>query len=195
MTDEIRLKNYQLFKKKLNELEIDTSLMDERFGTQITNATFAITNEYNMAYDGSLLNTVLRILTPYALKINSLLPEHLQVDQKSIIKVCLLSHISKALTFIPNDNQWEIEKRGMLYKYAKNEVTLKMGMKSIFLAQEMGIKFTAQEMEAMIILDRDADDDQAKFFSSTLSTIIKQANELTYLQIRNPKIEEEKSDE
>ena len=190
MTEEIRLKNYQLFLKKLNEIGVDTTLMDEKMGSKITNATFSITNEYGLAYDGSLINTVLRVLTPYAIKLNNLLPEAMQVDPKSIIKVCLLSHISKCEMFIPNDNQWEIEKRNILYKYAKSDVAFRMGMKSFILSQDLGITFTPQEIEAMTILDRDPSDEQARFFASTLSIIIKQANELAFLQTRNNNIKE-----
>ena len=185
MTEEIRLKNYQLFLKKLNEIGVDTTLMDEKMGSKIINATFSITNEYGLAYDGSLINTVLRVITPYAIKLNNLLPESMQVDQKSIIKVCLLSHISKCEMFIPNDNQWEIEKRGLLYKYAKSDLAFKMGMRSLILAQDLGIKFTPQEIEALTIMDRDPNDEQARFFASPLSVIIKQANELTFLQSRH----------
>lgn len=184
MTEEIRLKNYQLFLKKLNEIGVDTTLMDEKMGSKITNATFSITNEHGLAYDGSLINTVLRVITPYAIKLNNLLPESMQVDQKSIIKVCLLSHISKCEMFIPNDNQWEIEKRGLLYKYAKSDLAFKMGMRSLILAQDLGIKFTPQEIEALTIMDREPNDEQARFFASPLSVIIKQANELTFLQSR-----------
>ena len=54
----------------------------------------------------------------------------------------------------------------------------------------MGITFTPQEIEAMTILDRDPSDEQARFFASTLSIIIKQANELAFLQTRNNNIKD-----
>lgn len=184
MTDEMRLKNYTLFIKKLNELGIDTTSMEERIGTKLTNATFTHSNDNGLAYDGSLLNVVLRTLTPYAVKINNLLPDHIKVAQESVVKVSLLIHLSKCEFIIPNDNQWEIDKRGLLYKYAKSDVSLRMGMKSIILAQELGITFTPQEIEAMTILDRDPSDEQALYFSSPLATVIKQANELTFLTNR-----------
>ena len=45
----------------------------------------------------------------------------------------------------------------------------------------------------MTILDRDPSDEQARFFASTLSIIIKQANELAFLQTRNNNIKEKNS--
>lgn len=86
--------------------------------------------------------------------------------------------------FEKNDNQWEIEKKGIAYKYAKSDVALKMGARSILLCQEMGIQFTPEEFEAMLILDKDDNDLQSKFYSNALSVIVKQANELTHLNNR-----------
>lgn len=184
ISEEVKDKNYSIFLKKLEEIGIDTSSIDDEVALKIKNASFTISNENGLAFDGSLLHIVLRTLTPYALNINSILPQNLQVDKNTLIKVCLLSHISKCEMFEPNDNEWEKEKRGLMYKYTKNTVALKMGMRSIIFCQNLGIKFTAEEMEAMTIMDRSCDDEQAKYFSSVLSTVIKQANELTYLQTR-----------
>ena len=184
MTDEMRIKNYSLFLKKMQELEIDTSALEERLNTLLPKATFTHANDNGLAYDGSLLHTVLRVLTPYAVKLNNLLPEEIKLPQESVVKVCLLQHLAKAEFIVPNDNTWEIGKRGLLYKYANSDVSLKLGMKSLILALECGITFTPQEIEAMICLDRDPSDEQARYYSSPLSTIIRQANELTFLTNR-----------
>ena len=184
ITDEIRNKNYSLFLKKLQELGIDTSSLEEKLNDKLLNATFTHSNDNGLAYDGSLLHVILRVLTPYAIKLNNILPEDMRIPQESIIKVCLFQHLAKCEFIIPNDNTWEIEKRGLLYKYAKSDVSLKMGMKSIILAHECGVQFTPHEIEAMICMDRDPSDEQARYFSSTLSTIIRQANELTFLTNR-----------
>lgn len=184
ISEEIKNKNFRLFLTKLNNLNINTDKIEEVIGEKLLNATFSISNENGCAYDGSLLHIVLRTLTPFAIKLNELLPEDKRVSTESIIKVCLLSHISKALMFEKNDNQWEIEKKGMIYKYAKSDVALKMGAKSILLCQTLGITFTAEEFEAMLILDKDDNDMQSKYYATPLSIIVKQANELTHLNNR-----------
>lgn len=184
ITDEIKNKNYRLFLSKLNNVGVDSSKVEEILGEILLNASFSISNENGCAYDGSLIHIVLRTLTPFAIKINELLPEDLRVNQQSIVKVCLLSHISKCKMFEKNDNQWEIEKKGIIYKYSKSDVALKMGARSILLCQDMGITFTPEEFEAMLILDKDDNDLQSKFYSNPLSIIVKQANELTYLNNR-----------
>ena len=183
INEEIKEKNLLLFKKKLEEIGIQLN-MDSLIENKIKNATFTITNENGLAYEGSLLNVILRILTPFAIKINDALPESIRVEKNSLIKVCLLSHISKCEMFEPNDNEWEKEKRGMLFKYAKSNVALKMGMKSLILAQELGVNFTPEEIEAITIMDRRLDDEQTMFFSNPISVVLKQAHELTYLSTR-----------
>lgn len=183
ITAETKEKNYRLFLKKLQSIGLPVDNINANYGNAIMNASFTITNEKGNAYDGSLLEIILKTLTPYALKLNELLPQALQVERDSLIKVSLLHHLSKALTIIPNDNQWEIEKRGMLYKYNNDLPSLRTGMYSAFISQKCGIEFTIEEMEAMIINDRIATDEQARWHSSAFATIIRQANELTYLDI------------
>lgn len=183
INEEIKEKNLLLFKKKLEEIGIQLN-MDSLIEDKIKNATFTITNENGLAYEGSLLNVILRILTPFAIKINDALPENIRVDKNSLIKVCLLSNISKCEMFEPNDNEWEKEKRGMLFKYAKSNIALKMGMKSLIFAQELGVKFNPEEIEAITIMDRRLDDEQTMFFSNPISVVLKQAHELTYLSTR-----------
>lgn len=183
INEEIKEKNLLLFKKKLEEIGIQFNI-DSLIEDKIKNATFSISNENGLAYDGSLLNVILRILTPFAIKINETLPENIKVEKNSLIKVCLLSHISKCEMFEPNDNEWEKEKRGILFKYAKSNVALKMGIKSLIFAQELGVKFTPEEIEAITIMDRRSDDEQSMFYSNPISIVLKQANELTYLSTR-----------
>ena len=187
ITEELKNKNYNVLKKKLSSIGVDVSKFDEMLGDKLINASFSISNENGCAYDGSLIHVVLRTLTLYAIKLNDMLPENLKVDQNSLVKVCLLSHISKCEMFVKNNNQWEVEKRGMVYTYAKSDIALKMGMKSLILSQNLGIAFTPEEIEAMVVMDRTADDKQSEFYSGKLSSVVKMANELTFLEIRNKK--------
>lgn len=185
ISQELIEKNYALFKKKLEPYEVSEELVDAVFGDKLKNASFAMNNENGVAYKGSLLNIILRILTPLALKIAEILGEDVHISQDSLIKVCLLHQISKAFMFVENDNQWEVEKRGMTYKYAETEAGLKMGMRSLLICSSLDIKFTEEEFEAMTILDRADDDKQAKFYCTPLSTIIKASNELTFAKLKS----------
>ena len=74
-------------------------------------------------------------------------------------------------------------KREGTFEYAPYPYGMKMGLRSIALCEQMNIKLTPEEIEAMTILDRE-NEDQAKFFASPLATIVKIANELTFLHIK-----------
>ena len=130
---------------------------------------------------------MLKVLTPYAVRINELLPEEQSVDQSTLVKVCLLHQIAKAVRLIPNDNEWERDKRGLMYKYDGDLPSIRTGLHSVSMCFDCGIPLTTEEIEAMTINDRDLSDDQARWHASTMATIVRQANELTYVQINKKK--------
>lgn len=187
ITKEIQERNLKLFFKKLSQIGVDTDCLEQKYGEKIMTATFANANENGFAGEGTFLEVLLKILTPYAVRINELLPEHKRVDKNTLVKVCLLHQIAKAIKLIPNDNAWEVEKRGMLYKYDPSLPSIRTGLYSLFMAQNCGITFTAEEVEAMTVNDRDMTDEQARWFSSVMATIVRQASELTYLEINDKK--------
>lgn len=180
-------KNLMLFLKKLSQLGIETSCLEERYGERLMTATFTNSNENGYANEGTFLEVLLKILTPYAVNINNLLPEEKKVDKDTLVKICFLHQIAKAIRLVPNDNQWEVEKRGLKYKYDSSLPSIRTGLHSLIMAQNCGISFTAEEAEAMTVNDRDLSDEQARWFSSRLSTIVRQASELTYLEITDKK--------
>lgn len=187
ITKEVKEKNYQLFLKKLEQVGVDTKRLDEEYGEKIKNASFTNLNDFGNAYEGSMIEIVLKVLTPYAVKVNELLPEEQRIDKNTLVKVCLLHHIGKALKLIPNDNQWEIEKRQMVFKYDDKLPSIRTGQLSLSMAQNCGIPFDFWETEAMIVNDRDLTDDQARWHSSVMATVVRQANELAYIQLNSKK--------
>lgn len=187
LTSELKEKNLKLFFKKLSQLGIKTDILEEKYGNIIINGSFTNSNEFGNAYDGSLLEIVLKTLTPYAVKLNELLPEEKKVDKNTLVKICLLHQLAKSIRLIPNDNSWEVEKRGLVYKYNPNLPSIRTGLHSLIICQNCGIAFTEEEVEAMTINDRDLTDDQARWHSSVMASIVRQANELTYLTINDRK--------
>ena len=187
ISKEIMEKNFTLYVKKLAQLGVNTDKLTELYGDKITNASFTNSNEFGNAYEGSLLEIILKVLTPYAVKLNELLPEEQKVDKDTLVKVCLLHQIAKAVKLVPNDNQWEVEKRSLVYKYNDQLPSIRTGLFSLSMLQECDIKLTAEEIEALTINDRDLTDDQSRWHSSVMATLVRQANELTYIQINKKK--------
>lgn len=183
ITEEIKKKNYEVFLKKLEQVGVETTALDETYGEKLMNASFTNSNENGQAYDGSFIEIILKKLTPYAVRINELLPEEIRVDKNSLVKICLLHQIAKSIRLVKNDNLWEIEKRSLLYKYDNNLPAIRTGFHSLLMCTECGIQFTVQEAEAMTVNDREMSDDQARWHSSIFSNIVRQASELTYMEL------------
>ena len=183
LSKEILVSNFSKYKKRLityvGEQEAE-SIIEELGGDDaVMNATYANTDSTGLAYDGSFTETVIA-LTVYAIKINDLLPEEKQVSKESIAKVALLSQIGKVLLFKPQTNDWRRKNLGENYSYAELDGAIRVGERSILIAMNSGVKFTEFEFEAMRIMDKQNEnaDNYSKYFSGTLSMVIKQANEM-----------------
>lgn len=183
LSKEILVSNFSKYKKRLityvGEQETE-SIIEELGGDDaVMNATYANTDNTGLAYDGSFTETVIA-LTVYAIKINDLLPEEKQVSKESIAKVALLSQIGKVLLFKPQTNDWRRKNLGENYSYAELDGAIRVGERSILIAMNSGVKFTEFEFEAMRIMDKQNEnaDNYSKYFSGTLSMVIKQANEM-----------------
>ena len=82
ITQEQKEKNFELYIKKLKQVGVDLSLLDW-FLPALKDASFTNSNEYGNAYQGSLIEIVLKVLTPYSVKLNELLPEDMRGDKKT----------------------------------------------------------------------------------------------------------------
>lgn len=182
MTQEQKTKNLILFFKKLNSLGIDTTLLEANLSKYLEDGVFKISGTQESTEQGSLLNIILRHLTPNALKINEILQEEKRIEQNSLIKVCLLHQLGKALMFEPTKT---LQDGRVQYGYAKSDLALKMGMRSICLCLENGIPLNTTEIEAISSLDRDPCDAQVMLYSSPMAVVLRQAVELTNLNLRN----------
>lgn len=144
-------------------------------------AAGALSLDTGLAYPGALLvhiNLFTNIAERLAKMVCGTFPG---ITKETLVKVCLLQHLSKIEMYEPNDNQWEVDKRGMAYKFAETEGCLKFGERSALNALNAGIKITPIEFEAICSLDKDGEEAKnRKYVVNILSTIVRQANELAY---------------
>lgn len=171
-------KNYTLFLRRLESVGVDTSILNEKYGTLIKESPMSAIVASNVAYDGALLDKVLRHITPKALQLREVFDESIRPSKEQVIKVCLLHRLGNCVMFTKNTNEWEVNNRGIKYTYVPTKVALKSGMRSILICNECNIQLTEEEIESMVTNERNDDDAQAKFFSSPLAMIIKMANEI-----------------
>ena len=184
LTQEQKEKNFSTFKRYLTKLigdtETKTLILNLGGESTIIEASFGMTKDSGCAYSGAFLENVLRI-ADIAMNINdNVFPEEKRVDAKSIYRSVLLQHLSKVMMYEYNINQWEIDNKGILYKFKNTNVILKGGERVILLLLKSGIQdITEEEFEAIRIVDKMKEEDFAiSKYVSTLACIIRQANEL-----------------
>jgi hypothetical protein len=156
----------------------------EKLGDDLYNASYGMKSNDGTAYEGSVIDISLTKLALFAVKLNELYPEDIRVDVKSLVKICLLQHISKSVRYIKSTDTWRINNLGELYKYNQEVPAIGIGLHSMMLAINCGVEFTTEESEAMTVIDRSEDDNQMKYYSSLLTSIVRQANEMVYCYYR-----------
>jgi hypothetical protein len=190
ITEEKINKNYLLWTEYLKKYDCYSEELIDDYGDAIRIGAFAMSDSSGASYQGSLLNVVLNNLCVIATHINEggfgingngkEKHPYLYVDKKSLMKVLLLQHISKAEMFVPSKEQWKINK-GMLYEFNSEIATsLKLGERSIFLCMKYGIKLTEEEYDAMKVCDKDEEKNNS--FVTPLAEIVKIANQLTAIE-------------
>ena len=169
---------FEKFRDNLIEAGLENLALDEGLKKVLKVASCALNEDTGCAYPGSLLVHI-NLITALARRISKMISGTFTIEETSLLKVCLLMHLSKFDMYEPNDNQWEIEKRGLNYKFSELEGKLKFGERSALMALNNGIKLTPIEFEAFKCLDNEKDGN-SKYGDSILTTIVRQANELAY---------------
>lgn len=150
-------------------------------GEAFINAPASSMKDLHNAFKGGLIDHSLKV-TKYAVELNKILPDNLKVDQTSLIKVCLLHQLGKFNLYTPCTSDWHIKNQGKMYEFNETLISMRVGERSIQIATTFGIKFTDAEFQAIINYDKDDTDKQAKWHSTMLGIILKQANELAMME-------------
>lgn len=178
---------FNLFFRKLVECGIEREFVEKLFndyGSKLQVGSYSTRQDSGCCGEGTLVETILFSLAASAVQINNVFPEEVRADQDSLVKVCLLQHISKCERFIKQFDDFRINRLGELFTYSNNVPAIGVGLHSMIIANECGITFTPLEAEAMTIIDKSDDDKEAKYHSSVLATVVKMANELVYVKGR-----------
>lgn len=148
ITKEKMLKNA----KKFNDTGVKYGVINdellEMLGDTFIGAPCTTSENMYGAYEGGLINHALNV-TKYAISINGSMPEDKQLDNESIIRVCLIHQIGKAKMYLPQDNDWYIKNRGEHFKFNEDLLSLKTGERSVFYALKSGIDLSEDEVYAI----------------------------------------------
>lgn len=153
-----------------------TDELYEYLGEDLWSSPASTTLQLHNCFPGGLIDHILKV-TGYAIKINDTLPEKLKVNKESIIKVCFLHQIGKIKLYLLNDVDWEI-KRGILYKFNEELVSMKVSERSLFYCNQYGVKLSDVEFQAIMNFEKTDEDRQSRWYGNMLGIILKQAIEL-----------------
>jgi hypothetical protein len=128
---------------------------------------------YN-AFEGGLIDHTLRTAF-YAVKFNAALPEDEQVNQTSLLKVCLLYQIGKTNLYTECTSDWHRKNQGKMYEFKNDLVSMRIGERSVYYAMSNGIKLTEEEYSAILMYDK-IEDKQAEHHNTKLGELLKMGN-------------------
>jgi hypothetical protein len=180
LTEDKIKKNIALYIETGEKYGFMTEELTDFLGVAIMTAPASTNFDYYNAFKGGLVDHMLRT-AKYAVNINKLLPEHMQVTVESLVKVSLLFQIGKTFMFLPNPSQWHRENQGKMYEFT-DMVSMKVGERSVMYAANYGVKLTEEEYQAILNYDKLDVDTQAKFHTSTLGVILRQASDLAIME-------------
>tara|TARA_R110000824_G_scaffold99969_1_gene237632 strand:+ start:2293 stop:2865 length:573 start_codon:yes stop_codon:yes gene_type:complete len=175
------LKNKQIFLEKNDNYKIFTSELLDFLGEDLMTAPASSMLSLHNAFPGGLVDHILKT-TKYAIGLSNLLPAKLSINSTSIVKVCFLHQIGKTFLYKWNESEWHRKNQGKIYEYNEELVSIKIGERSAFYALKYGVELNEEEYQSIVNYDKSDDDKQSKWYGCTLSTILKQANELAIIE-------------
>ena len=175
--------NQKKFKETNQKYNIFTKELEDFLGDGIYTSPTSSTLNMIGCYPGGLLHHIIKACR-YSIKLNEILPDELKQPVASIVKVAFLCQIGKVFMFKLNDRAAQ---NGKMYDFDDNIVRLHVGERSAYYALKYGVKLTEEEYQAIINIDKDNDDKMARYFSTSLTQIIKNGFELAIMEEKHEK--------
>lgn len=132
--------------------------------------------DYHNSFEGGLIDHLLNV-AKYAVLINNSLPKEEQVEQNSLVKVCLLHQIGKANLYTPCTSEWHRKNQGKMYDFNEDLTSMRVGERSVYYALSHGITLTEQEYVAILNFDK-TDDKMSEYHNSMVGELLKMGSVL-----------------
>ena len=72
-----------------------------------------------------------------------------------------------------------------MYEFNEDLVSMRVSERSAYYTMKFGVDLTEEEYQSIVNYDKTDDDKQSKWYGSTLSTILRMANELAIIECKN----------
>lgn len=174
MNEEIQ-KNKESFQKLSERYNITNESLNEFLGESLFEAPASVQIDMYRCYPGGLVEHLINTIA-FGLNINKALPEEFQVNKEKVARVCGLYEIGKTFLFQENDIKWEVEKRGKIYKYNNDLVSMHVGERSAYYCLINGKILPEDEYQAILNYEKNDDDKMSFYHTENLGDILKQAN-------------------
>lgn len=165
------------FATKFEELGLAEHYNMDTLKDEILASPCTTNEDSGNAYKGALLIHI-NMVMGIAQRIAKMISGTFQIDENSLLKVCMLMHLGKRFMFEPTESEWDA-KRGYPFRFKDSPYVLKSSDLSIIEAGNNGVSLLPEEYEAIKASDGD-DTNGKKAFQNILSTVVRQANELAY---------------
>lgn len=177
------LKNKEKFDKTNETYNILSENLLEFLGEDLYSAPASNLESMYNAFPGGLIDYILTV-TKYGINLNDILPESQRVDKKSIIKVCFLHQLGKVKLYKFCESEWHRKNQGKMYDFNEDLVSMRVGERSAYYSLRYGVELSDEEYQSILNYDKTDDDKQSKWYGSTLSTILRLANELAIIECK-----------
>lgn len=176
MTEENFNTEFAAFAANWEKAGLDNELLAS-IQPSLRTATSASSLDWGACGDGTLVAHINRLVS-VGLRLAKMFSTTFPVPETTLIKVLLLHQIEKMHMFVPNDNVWEVDKRGIRFKFADLPGVLKCGIRSLLWATNNGIAFSPEECEAMTVMDKSPEEySKAKPNLGFLSLLVSTTND------------------
>ena len=177
------LKNKEKFNKTNETYNILSEKLLEFLGEDLYSAPASNMESMYNAFPGGLIDYILTV-TKYGINLNDILPESQRVDKKSIMRVCFLHQLGKVKLYKFCESEWHRKNQGKMYDFNEDLVSMRVGERSAYYSLRYGVELSDEEYQSILNYDKTDDDKQSKWYGSTLSTILRLANELAIIECK-----------
>jgi len=177
------IKNKEKFNKTNETYNILSENLLEFLGEDLYSAPASNMESMYNAFPGGLIDYILTV-TKYGINLNDILPESQRVDKKSIIRVCFLHQLGKVKLYKFCESEWHRKNQGKMYDFNEELVSMRVGERSAYYSLRYGVELSDEEYQSILNYDKTDDDKQSKWYGSTLSTILRLANELAIIECK-----------
>jgi hypothetical protein len=154
--------------------EFMTNELMSFLGEDFIKAPASSMTAYHNAFEGGLIDHLLKV-AKYAIGINNSLPEDERVNQKSLLKVCLLHGIGKTKLYVACTSEWHRKNQGKIYEFNDDLISMRVGERSAYYAISNGVKLTEEEYAAILFFDK-TDDKMSEYHNTMLGDLLKMGN-------------------